>query len=56
MTESNVKRRILGGIVAGVIALALTSWTTAGADPVLQAGSTVANSILWGAVILGVLR
>ena len=55
-TLKTTKHRILGGFVAGVIALALTSWAPAGSDPVLVAGSAVANSILWGAVIVGVLR
>ena len=56
MTASNVKRRIVNGVCAGIIALFFTTHVGPGGVPIEVAGSAIANSILWGAVIVGVLR
>ena len=58
MNQVNPKtrNRILGGVFAGIIALACTTYTDVGACSVDKAASAIANSIIWGAVIVGLLR
>ncbi len=49
-------KRMIHGALALVIAIACTTYVERTGAPVEIAGSVIANSIIWGAVIIGLLR
>ena len=54
--NSGTRNRLVAGVLVGIIALACTTYTDVGACSVDKAASAIANSIIWGAVIVGILR
>jgi hypothetical protein len=49
-------KRLIHGAVALIIAIACTTYVERTGTPVEVAGSAIANSIIWGAVIIGLLK